>query len=163
MRFDAGALSPHRKMSSMYRFLSNPKGRPYIRNWPWRWVRELGIFLNTPGVTWAWVSDNLNMEKNTLVRINNLTRDWHWKADENLRTVTETDAVMYLTNARRGSVIPFWAKPFILDDLKRGMTYRQVRNKYHISEEAIRQIRNGVIGNVFHSGPKPRWGKNLGR
>lgn len=164
MRWDAGALSPYRKLSPIFRYLSDVNTRPRrIRRWPRAWLKELGILLHTPGISWNWMVDNFNIEKNQLARVSRLTEQWHYLGEYNMLSAIETDGIVYMHNARPNSLIPPWVVPFILDDFKKGMSWNAIAEKWSVSLSTLSKLRKGVIGNAFHSGVQPRWRKNLVR
>lgn len=161
MIWDAGALRKYRYNSPIYRYLSN--NPPKAENWPRKWHEQLGMLLMTPGVSWGWVEYNFNMPNHRLVYVRRHYAHRTKDAWENVQSVTEENAIMYTTNRPPGvpSEIPFWVKPFVLDDLKGGMSWLDVMKKWGIHGQSIRNISKGVIGDVFHSGNQPRWRKNL--
>ncbi len=155
MIWDAGALSIYRYNSPIYRYLSN--NPPPSNKWPRSWYEELGVFLATPGVSWRWCQYNFNMHGQRLNWVFNGTKHLHEeRVWENIKSVTHDDALMYVRNKPpRSSNIPFWAVPFILDDLKAKIINRaEIGRKWQISQYAIQSMTKGVIGDVFHSGKK---------
>jgi len=161
MKWDAGALSKHRYNSPIYRYLSQKPPRSVC--WPKGYKEELGIFLATPGISWAWCLKNFNMTTQRLRRVHHQTKHLHHLGMENVYTATEEDALMYMHNRPRLASVPFWVKPFIIDDFKKGMGWRPTMRKWNIHNHAIVNIVKGNVGNVFHSGGKPRFGRNLDR
>lgn len=161
MIWDAGALGKYRYNSPIYRYLSN--NPPKSDGWPRAWHEQLGMLIMTPGVSYRWIEHNFNMPKHRLDYIRRHYRHRTKEAWENIQSITEENAIMYTTNRplRVPCEIPFWAKPFILDDLKRGMTHMQIMKKWRIHSLAIRNISKGVIGDVFHTGREQGWRKNL--
>jgi hypothetical protein len=160
MKWDAGALSKYRRKSPKFRYLSNnPPPHPV---WPKKWRDELGVFLATPGISWEWVSLNFNMSHQRLHNIYKITKHLHHLGWENVLTITHDDAVMYMTNRPFNGQVPFWACPFIRDDLG-PLTWKQVQAKWNISEVKLGRIRNDKSSHIFHSFKDRRRGLNMAR
>lgn len=161
MKWDAGALSKYRYNSPIYRFLSNKAPRSIC--WPQAWLEELGIFLATPGVTWEWCSKNFNMPHQRLGRIWNKTTHVHHLGMENALSATHDDALMYMKHKPFQGETPWWVEPFIIDDLKSGLSWAKTNKKWNITSPVIQRLLKGTKGNVFHLERKSgRW-NHLGR
>jgi hypothetical protein len=129
--------------------------------WPKKWLEELGIFLATPGVSWLWIQTNFNMTTQRLAGVKRATEHVHHLGQENAYTATEEDALMYQHNKPHNCRIPFWAEPFIMDDVKSGMSYDAVREKWKTGNRVIDEFVQGRRGNVLYTGRDERWRRNL--
>lgn len=148
MKHDAGALSKYRNRKKIFRYLSsNPPPFPY---WPKGYFEEIAIFLATPGVTWNWIAENFNWSFDRVRSINNHSKHLKHLGMENALSATHDDALMYCQNKPRKGVTPFWAKPFILEDMKGGMDWYTTVATWNIGEASLVDLKKRRIGNVFH-------------
>lgn len=148
MNHDAGALSKYRNKSSIFRYLSN--NPPPFPQWPKGYFNEVGIFIQTPGITWDWVKQNFNWSQDRLASINIHSQHLKHLGMDNALSATYDDAVFYCQNKLYNGQTPFWAKPFILEDIKNGMKWSDVVAKWNIGEARLAELKRGRIGNVFH-------------
>ena len=149
MKWDAGALSPHRNMSPIFRFISSNPPRYYT--WPKKWQEEFVIFCYTPGVTWGWIEQNFNYRTKRIQTIRQAYPELEKLGMENALSATYEDALMYVQNKPHMGHIPFWAEPFILDDLKNNVGWTKVRDKWQISEDTMNVLRRGRRNNgIFY-------------
>ena len=149
MLHDAGALSKYRNRIKIFKYLSsNPPPWPY---WPKGYFDELAIFLATPGVSWEWIIQNFNLSLRRLDSIHKHSQHLKPLGIENAYTATYDDAVFYCQHKPQGGRTPFWAKPFILEDIKNGMTWNKVLDRWNIAEATLADYKKGRIGNVFHN------------
>lgn len=162
MKYDAGALAEFPEKSSIFRFLKN--NPPRIYTWPKNILKEICVFISTPGISEYWCRRNFGFYGNRYTSIRLYAKPYEHLGFENMLTATEEDAIRYLKRRRRGELIPIWAKPFILDDIKAGIRQFEVVKKYGISRRSCFSMRKGKgVDNVFHSGNIPRRRNNLGR
>lgn len=160
MKWDAGAFAQYRNTSPIFRYLSqNP---PRHTEWPDKWRDELGILIATPGISWNWIERSFNMTDQRLRGVLKATKHLHHLGLENIYSATKEDALIYQYYNSVGE-IPFWVKPFILDDIKDGLAWGKVMVKWNISNDTLGRLKNGKSKSNFYLGQKPQWGKRLGR
>jgi hypothetical protein len=159
MKWDAGSLSKHRNKSPIFRYLSNNPPRNTV--WPKGYLDEFGIFCHTPGVTQLWVAQNFNMTMDRVENAKTATKHLAHLGLEIAYSATHDDAVMYSTHRPLRGELPFWVKPFIVEDLKQGLGWRPTKRKWHIGDGTLISLRNGRVDDVLYTSNKPRWGKNL--
>lgn len=160
MKYDAGAFAKYRNTSPIFRYLSQNPPRHIV--WPDKWREELGILIATPGVSWRWIERSFNMTEHRLFGVFDATRHVHHLAKENLYSSTRDDALIYQKYNEMGE-LPFWVKPFILDDIKAGMKWGEVLSTWNISGDTLRRLRSAKSSGVLYIGQQPRWGRIMGR
>lgn len=165
MLYDGGALKPYREKSSIFRFIrENARNRDrHYDAWPMPIRMSLGIFIRTPGVARAWVARNFKLYNSRQLRIWHYAARWDHLVPLNLASITEQDTIEYLRYSVNNQHIPFWAKPFILDDVKRGMTIAETARKYGITDVSVHNVKKGDFSHVFRPRTLPRWWENVGR
>ncbi len=148
MIYDCGSLIKNPMQSSTYRYIVTHRQVP-SKHWPEDIAYEATVFMHSD-ISIKWSARVLGLHYFRVQGLFKLFPDAKIMASSNMASATYDDAYNYMKRGGPKTVPPSWAIPYILEDKKNGMTFRQLYEHWGYTQKLGDDFLKGMQ-DVFHS------------